>query len=906
MAALISLRATLLLLGALSLAALAMVVADAVVILPRDWRVAAPWLLAVLGVVVAVLAMGSLWRLSEVKVARAFEQRYPELGTSLTNAVQLSREPGEEPIGKWLRSQAVTQGAARAKQQATWPVAKRSITAAAIIFSGVAACWVVGLLLFGDVFDAVLPRFTDPDGDHPPYSRLRIEVTPSEQQVLFGGQVDIAAVTSGAPAEKLFLVATNDTGESETVMFRRPDQSYFQALTNLREPTEFWVTDGRARSKRQRVEIRYTPQITLVEVRSRFPAYTGLRARERRFEGEDLAVPQGTELTFRVTSNRPLESGAIELTPLLGDDVITVELSPASDTGLIVEGKIKAEQAAAFAITVKDVDGLTSNTSPKGRVTIIPDRRPVIAVMEPGRHAVATPDVKVPVRVRAEDDYGIAQVYWFRGLNGSIERPMSMNHVDSGRAGVVEAEAVLDLADLGVRPGDRVSYFFEAVDNYPAGPNVTTSRIYTLEIISNEQYQAILRSAAARRALFDHFIALDHQLRRVAERARTLEQAARQAKAKPGDADAQASADEAGKAMDAALGDYLKALAQAMARPPMFDIEQAFREHLRQHADAGAEATDKLNQMRREAAARGGAIDPESAKELADRLAALSGQMNENVGKPAKMVASVARLLAAADAFTQLTLRQGELVRLARRFEDQQGELSRIQQMELQEIASAQRRIQDDLTQLLDRIDRRIDDLPDDPTFDELRNQVRQFLDAVEDAQIKPDLSTATSRFAGLDGPRGVPAARSAHEKMNALVAKCEGMDMPGTAMQCLKFQPSLSKALGDSLSQIMAAMQAGSGQSGGSGYGLFGEDVGIYGPDVQMSGAPGGRHDIDRPQAGGASRTARASGDADDPALRATPDEPGRVRLQHQQRFPLRYRGLVGDYFRAVAESEE
>ena len=31
-----------------------------------------------------------------------------------------------------------------------------------------------------------------------------------------------------------------------------------------------------------------------------------------------------------------------------------------------------------------------------------------------------------------------------------------------------------------------------------------------------------------------------------------------------------------------------------------------------------------------------------------------------------------------------------------------------------------------------------------------------------------------------------------------------------------------------------------------------------------------------------------------------------GRVRLQPDAKFPLRYRDMVGEYFRAIAESEE
>ena len=44
-----------------------------------------------------------------------------------------------------------------------------------------------GLPPFLDVLRAVLPRFLDAHGDHPPYSRLKLAVLPGPADVLYGG-----------------------------------------------------------------------------------------------------------------------------------------------------------------------------------------------------------------------------------------------------------------------------------------------------------------------------------------------------------------------------------------------------------------------------------------------------------------------------------------------------------------------------------------------------------------------------------------------------------------------------------------------------------------------------------------------------------------------------------------------
>ena len=119
---------------------------------------------------------------------------------------------------------------------------------------------------------------------------------------------------------------------------------------------------------------------------------------------------------------------------------------------------------------MRDVNDLESAESRQGRFNILADERPKLFVLEPGRDAVATPAIRVPVRVEATDDYGVARVAWLRGFNRSIERPFSMKLVLKPGPQSVEASGAFEFDKLGVRPGDVIEYYFEAADNYPKRP----------------------------------------------------------------------------------------------------------------------------------------------------------------------------------------------------------------------------------------------------------------------------------------------------------------------------------------------------------------------------------------------------------------------------------------------------
>jgi hypothetical protein len=150
--------------------------------------------------------------------------------------------------------------------------------------------------------------------------------------------------------------------------------------------------------------------------------------------------------------------------------------------------------------------------------------------------------------------------------------------------------------------------------------------------------------------------------------------------------------------------------------------------------------------------------------------------------------------------------------------------------------------------------------------------------------------------------------AERAAQKMDQLIKRCDGAgDHAGQAL-VLRFAPVLVKpGLGGTLGQILAALGVGpgqgQGQGGRDGYGLFNEDVGLYGPNIQLAGEP--TEGAGDPRANSMRRDQQVAGDARDAGL-AQPQGPGRVRLQPDAKFPLRYRDLVGEYFKSVAESQK
>ena len=291
----------------------------------------------------------------------------------------------------------------------------------------------------------------------------------------------------------------------------------------------------------------------------------------------------------------------------------------------------------------------------------------------------------------------------------------------------------------------------------------------------------------------------------------------------------------------------------------MFDVEQSFRTSMVVQHTRLSEAAAALKK-----ALASGVLDPDQLKSLSDQLGDLVEKEENEVEQPAQQIASTVRLLARADTFVKLAQQQAALAGMLRRFSDQTNALTRLQQMELQELAHQQRQIQGALHELLGQLPELAGQLPPDAEYNPLRQDVQSFLQAVAEAGIERDLTNAADALDEPNGLTGHALALVAAEKMDKLILHCRGMPPEGRQIHTARFQPRLSKpGIGNTVEQILAALGAGNGQNGRDGYALFNEAVALYGPNVELAGDQAGGRGNDGGKEG--TRVSQVAGDARD-----------------------------------------
>jgi hypothetical protein len=198
--------------------------------------------------------------------------------------------------------------------------------------------------------------------------------------------------------------------------------------------------------------------------RLEYPAYTKLGGETR--TGRQLIVPYGTVVFVQGRVSQQLDAAHIEF-----GDTVLFEHDGREFSGKFI---IKESGTATLHLTAR------SQLQEPIRIYAIPDLAPLVDIFYPGFDVDLPYDLKLDIGVRCSDDYGLAAGSFYYSFREEYSRPLSL------RNGAFEDTTVFtwDLSDLGMLPGDEVSYYVLVHDN---SGHVARSNSYTVHFPTMEQ-----------------------------------------------------------------------------------------------------------------------------------------------------------------------------------------------------------------------------------------------------------------------------------------------------------------------------------------------------------------------------------------------------------------------------------
>ncbi|MDQ8190734.1 DUF4175 family protein [Roseibacillus persicicus] len=811
-------------------------------------------LLGMIGLVIACFA-----RPKADEMAQILEKREGKLGSKLTNILELHGQAEDDqlaPLTRDLAQQAVTDATREVDTSelatiAKAPFLKRESKRAALV----AVLFALLPLLLGEPGRRQFLRFLQPHGDHPPLSFTWLQITKPVHdglEIVYGEDTRVEVSVKGHLPKELVLTAEPVEGDGpakKIPMTTRGDGLFVAVLENIEQPLRLaaLTTNERSRSKHRHLDVLLNPRIEDAWVTVTPPAYTGLPPHEKPFRFAGIQALEGSELTFRLQSNRPLGKGTLVATPTEGAPV-EVPLQPApGDKKNHALAKLVVSQSGRLHFQVRDEGNRAAEDETSSSLTVSQDLPPSLSFLSPQEDSFVVDSHEFEIEISASDDYGLRTMRILPAVGENHLSPIeeTLPGIGPKRHNL---KSTVRLADLGAQPGDIVTFFAEAIDNCP-DPHLTRTKMRRLEVISEQQYQEFLRKqadvaqiAGAYEGLLDRLSSAVQRQEELAQEMAELANAAEERELTPEEKERQEQLQQAQEQLNRELREVAQGMEEMARQTPVYDFEDRLHEQLQQMAQkieqsvAQNEQSTSPNSSPSEMA--------KAAAEQHDRLAQNQQQGEDEIREPLQDLATMHELIKDINHFMALYEEQQTLAEQTARFE-QTTDLSSADRMSLKEMAGRQREVASALQQLQEDLKRHADAAEED--FPKAAQSARDLAEAIGDDNLPGLGRTSSQSMLRGEGNDSHSQATHLKEEMEKYLSECGSCQGSGQSELDQYLQMAMGSQPGQNFQQMMDSLCFGMGKQGGSGMGSGGSMATGIMPGQQM-GLMGGRALIQGP----------------------------------------------------------
>ena len=426
------------------------------------------WAVAMLS---AVLVSGILLVLAVIRVpdddtiARFIEERRPDLEDALVTAVAEARRTPPHPMSATVIADAVQRVRDIDTRQLIPTQPMRIARMSAAVGTAILVL-VVGLSARPAMHAVrVFLLYAFP-------ARVSFEVQPGDANVRAGESVRFVARLVGATSDIAPVLHVIDgNGSIDTPMTAEAGR-YTASMQHVERGFHYTVTAAGSHSREYAITVVRPPRVDRIDLRYEYPAAFHLQPRVEE-DGGDIYAPAGTRVHLSIRADKPIAGGSIQVN---GSGPIRLE--PAGDH---LEGELTVSAEGSYRVALADADGLNNPGDTEYFIRTIDDRPPDVRIVRPAADRQVSPIEEVPVDARADDDYGVASLELVYSVRGRGEKAVPFGDVKPGTT--VNGTRTLYLEDLGVKPGDFVTYYARARD-VSHGKRSTEARsdIFFLEV----------------------------------------------------------------------------------------------------------------------------------------------------------------------------------------------------------------------------------------------------------------------------------------------------------------------------------------------------------------------------------------------------------------------------------------
>lgn len=430
--------------------------------------------------------------------ARLLSRFYPQSGDAIVTAYQLLTGRQQSGTSESLRQSAIRQtleplGDFRFKGHLRW----RQFLPSSWLSVAVLAAIVVLSVFHLSEFKRSTLRLLNPAGEYALQPVYQFTVFPGDTSLVKGDNLQITAAYSGPPLGVCYLVLQKSSAEQNgrRLKMQKTDSLYRLLLKDIRHD-ELYRLEGVAlrenlydapfTSQGFHIQVRIPPLVTELTLSVQPPAYTGLAARQEEKNVGDVSGIPGSTVRLSARVNK-----------LLSDARLVFSSGKTKDLhirGRQVRGEFTITKEEDYHLALKDSSGLANRNPIIYHIVPLPDSPPTVEIVKPGSDIETVPDVILPLKIQANDDYGVRRMWFLQRLlpQGKVgadsqwqQRILQLPQKNAARQ---EVNYEWDLNTLPAAFGDAVEYFVRVQDNNTfSGPGFANSAVYRVNFPSLEE-----------------------------------------------------------------------------------------------------------------------------------------------------------------------------------------------------------------------------------------------------------------------------------------------------------------------------------------------------------------------------------------------------------------------------------
>jgi hypothetical protein len=780
------------------------------------------------------------------RIARLLETRDPTLGSKLINVLQLQSQTSDPALSEMTRQLArqAIGGYADELRSVDFPrLAKSGRLVRDLKRAGLAGVvFVIVLGVFYNISGIEIMRFADPMGDHPPYSFTQLAVVDpgnAGAKVVYNKNFVVKVKHFGHRPRELFLTyhPPNHPEQAVTVpMFDKGNVGFHQEIAGIKTDLILFAhtKNQHSISKQHRLNLILTPKLEKALVQIAPPPYTGIKAEEKPFDFKNVKALSGSKMQFRLQSNRPLREGTLELIKS-GTEIQRVGMTKIGENE--VAANFDARDSARLRFSMVDADGIPSEDNWEGSLTVTHDLPPEIQIVNPNKDCFVAFNFKTDAQIEANDDYGLKMVRIHRALNQVYSAPKIIPYDKIVRNS--RESLLFDFNDLGVKPGDVISMFAEAIDTSPEA-NLARSQTINLTVIAEDDYNSFLREQNDISDIEGKYSEMLSQLQDLIEEQKNIGEKINDLKQKLAKADPKqkAALQQELDGLLAKQNELNQKLAKSADRmdefvrkKPLYDVEAEFQNILKQKAQDIRDSVSANDKSSKDIAQRSSPpsgqrqMSPEmlsdfkkASDEQLAKLGAVEEQTEKEVVKTIQDMSQMQEILKDFNRFGDLYQTQEALAEQARAY-NRSGTLSREDQLALKNLAANQKEVADQLKELEEKL--RDDSKNADKLFPKAAKSAKDLANKMEDARMNPLAQKATDMMLAAKGEDSFQLSDRLRSEMEKLFGECKSQGgQQGEEMDAyMKLQKKMNP--GKSFGQMMQSHKFGNGKGQGQGQGM-------------------------------------------------------------------------------------